>query len=98
MDLAEVEGEVAVDVLADADGALLSVDDLEGVVVAHGPIHHIEREALCERVDDGIALFFLVDELALVRRAHVEAAAIGTHAVLVVVHVAFGQLADGVFV
>ena len=66
--------------------------------IAHGPIHHIEREALGERVDDGIALFFLVDELALVGRTYVEASAIGAHAVFVVVHVALGQLADGDFV
>ncbi len=114
VEIAEVEGKVAVEVLADADGALLPIDDFEtglaiGPVatcgrdvrepsVAHGPIHHVEREALRERVDYGIALFFLIDELTLVGRAHVEAATVGTHAVFVVVHVALCKLADGDFV
>ena len=98
MEIAEHEGEVAVDILANADGALLAVDDFVGAIFAHGPIHHIEREALRERVDDGIALFFLVDEFTLERRAHIEFAAVGAYAVFVVVLIAVGQLADGDFV
>ena len=114
VEIAEVEGEVTVDVLADADGALLPVNDFEtGFAtipvatcgrdvrepsVAHGPIHHVEREALRERVDDGIALFVLVDELALIGWAHVKAATICAHSVFVVVHVSLRELADGDFV
>ena len=98
VEIAEIEGEVAVDVLADADGALLPVDDFEGVVFAHSPIHHIEREAVSERVDDRVAFLLAIDEFSLVRRAHIKAATVGAHAVFVVVRVASRQLADGDFV
>ena len=97
-------------ILADADGALLAVDDFVGgnaskrcatvvgtfgIVLPHRPIHHVEGESLREGVDDGVALFLLIDELALVWRAHVETAPIGAHALLVVVFVSLHQLADG---
>ena len=98
VEITEVEGEVAVDILADADGTLLSIDDFEGAVFTHGPIHHIERKAVGKCVDDRIAFFLAVDEFSLVRWAHIEFATIGAHAVFVLVFVARRQFADGDFV
>ena len=42
-----------------------------------------------------MAVSFLIDEFALVGLAHVEATAVGTHAVFIVVFVARCQFADG---
>ena len=62
-------------ILANADGALLAVDDFVGgnaskrcatvvgtfgIVLPHRPIHHVEGESLREGVDDGVALFLLI--------------------------------------
>lgn len=98
MEIAEQIGEIAVDILADADGALLTVDDFESAVAARSPIHHIQWEAVSKRVDDGIALLFLVDKFALVRWTHIQLAAVGAHAILGIVFVTVCQFAHGYFV
>ena len=96
--IAEIESKITVHILANGNGALLAVNDFVGTVFPNCPIHHIQRKTLCERVDDGVALFLLIDELALVGRSHIQAAAIGSHAILVVVFVACRQLTDSDFV
>jgi len=87
-----VNREVAFDVLADTDRALLAIDDLEVAVVADRPIHHVQREVLADGVDDRSALLLPVDELTLIRRADVEPAAVADDASLLVVLVALGEL------
>lgn len=88
VEIAEQVSKVAIHILADADGALLPVDDLVGAVVAHGPVHHVERKSLCECVNDGIALFVLIYKLALIGWTYVQFAPEGAYAVLGIVLVA----------
>lgn len=92
---AVVDGEVAVDVLAKTDGALLTVHDLEVVFGVLDPVHHVERKALADGIEHGVALGDIVDELALVGRADVEPAAETDHALFGVIDVALRHLADG---
>ena len=64
-------------ILADADGALLSVHHLVGAVGVGGPVHHIQWKTLQHSVDNGLPLFVLVDEFPLVGRTYVQFAAVG---------------------
>ena len=73
--------EVSLQILADRDSPLLSVNDLVSAIRPYGPVHHIERVALLESVDDGLALLVLVNKRALVLRADVEFATIPDNAV-----------------
>ena len=98
VEVAAVVREYARDVLAQRDAALLPVDDFVAAVVAHRPVHDVEREAVRHRVYDRVALPCVVDELSLVGRPDVEPPAVAAHAALGVVLVAFGQLSDGDFV
>ena len=71
-----VDGKIAVDVLADADGPLLSVKQLIIAVIAPCPIHDIQGELLCNGSDDLVALLVFVDELALEGGADIQLAAV----------------------
>ena len=97
VEVAHVEGKVAIYILANADGALLAINDLERAVLTCCPIHDVEREALHDRVDNSIALFFLVDKFTLVRRADVQFPAIAEYAVLGIVRITGRQVANGDF-
>ena len=92
-----VNREVTLDILAKADRALLPVHDFEGAVFVFHPIHDVEREALANAVDDGVAFIGVIDEFALIFGADVEPEVIAEHALFVVVDVVFGDIADGDF-
>lgn len=85
-----VDGKIAVDILADGKRALLAIDDLVITVLAHRPIHHVQRKVLSDAIDHRIALLVLVDKFPLIRRANVELAAVGNDALLSVVREAVG--------
>ena len=85
-----VDGKIAVDVLADGERALLPVDDFVIAVLAHRPIHHVQRKVLPDAVDHRISLLVFVDELPLIRRTNVELAAVRDDALLGVVREAVG--------
>jgi len=93
-----IEGKIAVHVLTDADGALLSVDDFIRAIVSRCPVHHIERKTLRKRVNHGIALVFFIDKFALIRRADVQFAAVCLYTVFGIVNVAVCQFSYGDFV
>ena len=94
---AHVVGEVARRVLAERDRALLAVHHLEGAVAALRPVHDVEREAVHDGVDHGLALPVPVDELALVGGADVEPAAVADDALVALVGVVLNEVADGDF-
>ena len=95
VEVAAADREVAVDVLADRDRPLLTVDQFECTVVTDSPVHDVERESFAHGVDHGIPLAVLVDELALVSRTDVEKATESDDTLLSVVLVTGCQLADG---
>lgn len=93
-----VDGEVAVDVLANRDRPLLSVNHFKPAVIPHRPIHHVERKILAHGVEHRVALSILVNELALIRRANIELPAKTNDSRLGIVGVAVGELLDRDFV
>lgn len=78
----EHEGEVASVVLAERDCTLLTVEYFERPVVVDNPVEDVEGESLEDGLDHRVALFVLVDELALVGRADVEPAVVAEDTLL----------------
>ena len=72
MEIFLVDGEVAFHILADGNGALLTVEHLKRSVILLHPVHDVERKALAQRVDNGIALGILVHKFPLILRSDIE--------------------------
>lgn len=98
VEIAHIEREDTRNVLADTDCALLSVNHFVGAVIAHRPIHDVEREVFDNGIDYGIALLVLIDKFALVFGADIEATAIAYDTFVVVVGITCDKVADGYFV
>ena len=69
-------------------GSFSKYSSLEGAVAALRPVHDVQREAVHDGIDHGLALLVLVDEFALVGGADVEAPVISDDALVAVVGVA----------
>ena len=80
------------DVMAQTQRALLTVDDLEGAILAVSPIHHVQRETHPDGRDDRLLLRAIVDERALIRRADIESPRIPAHPLIAIVLVTLRQL------
>ena len=97
VEILEFVGKVAVHILTDRNGALLSVHHFVGhlaVVVARGPVHHVQRKPAPDGGDDGVALFLVVDKFALIGWANVESSAKSPYASFLVVLIARSQLTN----
>ena len=82
MEIAIVDWKVAADILAQADCALLSVQQLVIAAAVIAPVHDIQRKAFHEGIEDGIALLLPVDKFTLERRSDLQFPAVAGHAVL----------------
>lgn len=83
-----------VEKLANREGALLPVNHFVLVVADNAPVHDVEGESLHDGVDDGLLLFEVVAEFALIGWPDVEPPAIPDDAGIGVVEVSVNQVAD----
>jgi len=83
---------VSMNVLANADRSLLTVQKLKMLPSAFDPVHDIQGEIFLDRMNYFIALFILIDKFTLKCRSDVEFSAISHNAVLRTVKV---SLHDG---
>ena len=83
-----VNGKIALHILANADCALLAVQQFKPAVVALYPIHNIERKVFAYCAHNLIPLFVLIDKLPLKRRTNIQFAAIANNAIFSAVYVA----------
>ena len=82
------------DVLADADGPLLTIHHFIVSVVTLDPIHDIKRKVTPDGMNDFISLLILVDKFPLKCRTHIQPAAICYNAVFCVVDITLSNLTD----
>ena len=93
-----VNRKIAIDILANADCPLLSVQQLKAAVIALDPIHHVQRKLLCDGSDYLVALFVLIDKFALKRGANIKLPTVTDYAIFRAVHIAVYHFAHGDFV
>ena len=86
-------GEVVVEILADGNRALLPVHDLVPAVVAHDPVHRVQRKAVHDRINDKQPVLLVVNELALIGRTDVQLAVVAVNALVALVAVTRDQVA-----
>lgn len=94
MEVLVVDRELALDELANGNGPLLSVHDLERPIFIDCPIEDIEWVILPYGRDDAISLLRIVHVLPLVLRSNVELVRIPNHTVFVIILVSGGELSD----
>ena len=83
-----VNGKITLHILANADCALLAVQQFKPAVVAFYPIHDIERKVLAYCAHNFVPLFVFIDKLPLKRRTNIQFAAIANNAIFSAVYVA----------
>ena len=83
-----VNGKITLHILANADCALLAVQQFKPAVVALYPIHDIERKVFANGTNHFVPLFVLIDKLPLKRRTNIQFAAIANNAIFSAVYVA----------
>lgn len=81
----QVDAEAAVNELAEAQGTLLAIQELVSTIRVFGPVHTVQGESLADGVNDGFLFRVIIDELALIRRADIQLAAICDNASFLVV-------------
>src|SRR3989338_1488609 len=98
MEKAIIERKIAVYILSNIDGALLSVHYFKISLVGFDPIHHIQRKAIFDCFKHGISLLAGINKLPLVLWTNIKFTAISDNAFLFAIFITGDHLVNWYFV